>query len=192
MIVNLVCFYLEDLIKIYKMQKINSLDSFLQNYDFKKSKTSYQSVSWYHCGEEIDLYQFCQRILQLTSLPEINIIYTLIIINRFLKKTYFELDNNIIIRLILIGNLISSKILDDDFYSNNFLSFLGGIDIFTLNKLEVEFLLCCEGYLNVSSEELIETYRHIIGYLKYHNLIDNKLPITFNKNFNSNYLFQER
>ena len=192
MIVNLVCIYLEDLIKVYKIQKINSPDSFSQNYDFKKSKSSHQSVCWYNLGEEIDLYQFCQRILQLTSLPEINIIYTLILISRFLKNTYLELNNNIIIRLILIGSLISSKILDDDFYNNKFWSFLGGIDIFTLNKLEVELLLCCEGYLNVSSEELIETYRHIIGYLKYHNLIDNKLQITFNKNFNSNYLFQER
>ncbi len=192
MIVNLVCFYLEDLMKIYKMQKINSPNSFSQNYDIKKKKSSYQSLSWYHLGKEIDLYQFCQCILQLTSLPEINIVYTLILINRFLKRTYFELNNNIIIRLILIGNLISSKILDDDFYSNKFWSIISGVDILTLNKLEIEFLLCLEGYLNVSSSELIETYQHIIGYLKYNNLIDSKLQITFNKNVNSKYLFQER
>lgn len=192
MIVNFVCLYLEDLIKNYKTEKIRYQNNFSQNFDLKKCKLSNCSIYWYHNEEKIDLNQYCHYILKLTKHPEINLIYSLILINRFIRKTYLQLNNNNIIKLILIGNLISSKILDDDFYYNNCWSSIGGVDILTLNKLEVEFLLCLEGNLNVSGPELIETYQHIIGYLKYHNLIDTKLQMSLNKDINSKYLFQEK
>ena len=181
MIVNFVCLYLEDLLKINKIEKIKYPNYISQKYVLKKGKFNYSGISWCHYGHKIDLYQFCQRILQLTAHPDINLIYTLILINRFIKKMYLELNSNNIIRLLLIGNLISSKILDDDFYNNENWSVFGEIDLLTLNKLEVEFLLCLEGYLNVSGPELMETYRHIIGYLKYQDLIDIKIQISFNK-----------
>ena len=189
MIVNFVCLYLDDLIKIYEMDKIKCQNNYLQNYDNKKRKFNGYSLYWCQSGDKIDLYQYCQHILKLTSHHEINLIYALILINRFLKKTYWDLNNNNIFRLILIGNLISSKILDDDFYNNITWSLFGKIDIFYLNKLELEFFFCLDGALNISCSELIETYKHIIGYLKYHNFIEDKkqipLPISLNSSFNN-------
>jgi len=49
--------------------------------------------------------------------------------------------------------MITHKFFSDDFYSNNYISFVGGINLQEINFLEREFLSIIDYNVNITEEE---------------------------------------
>ena len=56
-------------------------------------------------------------------------------------------------RLILIGVLLTSKMFNDTYYTNKYISEVGGVTLANINDLERYFMQVVDWHVNITTEE---------------------------------------
>jgi hypothetical protein len=87
----------------------------------------------------VTLAEYIERILKYTHIEESTLIIALIYIDRLCDRQNVILSENNIHRIVLAAIILATKYNEDDFYSNNYYSKVGGISVQELNILEYEF-----------------------------------------------------
>ncbi len=83
---------------------------------------------------------YLERVLKYTHIEESTLIIALIYIDRMCElNSIFLVDSNIH-RVMFTGLLLAIKYNEDDFYTNNYYSKVGGITVKEMNALEYEFM----------------------------------------------------
>jgi hypothetical protein len=103
---------------------------------------------------------YLERILKYTHIEESTLIIALIYIDRMCEiNSIFLVDSNIH-RVMFTGILLAIKYNEDDFYTNNYYSKVGGISINEMNSLEYEFvkLLKYSLFVKTLTYEKYKTY----------------------------------
>jgi hypothetical protein len=103
---------------------------------------------------------YLDRILKYTHIEESTLIIALIYIDRMCEiNSIFLVDSNIH-RVMFTGILLALKYNEDDFYTNNYYSKVGGITINEMNSLEYEFvkLLKYSLFVKTPTYEKYKTY----------------------------------
>ena len=65
--------------------------------------------------------------------------------------------------------MIAHKFYSDDFYSNNYISFVGGLQLEEINFLEREFLMIIDYNLTISTDEYQAFDFRLNQFLNQHN-----------------------
>lgn len=101
----------------------------------KQKKLSFHSKT----PASVTLSEYIERILKYTHIEESTLIIALIYIDRLCDKQNVVLSDNNIHRIVFGAIVLATKYNEDDFYSNNYYSKVGGIAVQELNLLEYEF-----------------------------------------------------
>ena len=96
---------------------------------------------------------FCNRIEIYCKINASVFIYALILLNRVLEKGFVSINIHTIYILTLILLLISSKMLEDEHYSNNTWARVGGMSVERLNILEKKILKKLDYHVHVNLQE---------------------------------------
>ena len=120
--------------------------------DDKENEISKNSFTL-HIIPEISISKYINRIIKYFECCDSFIIMAIIYINRLCQNSEIRLNKYSIHNLILVGCVISSKYLEDDHYSNDFYSEVGGISLKELNLLEINMLQSLEYNLHIDDSE---------------------------------------
>lgn len=111
----------------------------------------------------ISIHMYIDRILD--NIDQANthmdgiLIYAIALLLRIIK--YISIDNYNIHRLIAGILMLSQKIYDDTFYSNEYWAFICGVPLENINKIELFILLTLDFNLFVKHEEMISITKSI-------------------------------
>ena len=106
----------------------------------------------------ISIEDFLERLLKYSKVSHEVFILTLIYIDRICNYYKFNLNYNIIHKLILASFITSIKFLEDDFYSMDIYAKIGGVSKKEIIYLEYEFLKLIKFNLFVK-ENLFDLYK---------------------------------
>ncbi|XBW35548.1 hypothetical protein QEN19_001123 [Hanseniaspora menglaensis] len=130
----------------------------------------------------------CEYVLSATRLPKITVYLALNYLHNFIHAKYGEeheaFDYDFIYQHLVISLLLANKFNDDKMFANKTWASASGIELKTLNKLEIDFLKQLNYNLNdVSFTSCIEFYDEI-----FQDIVTN---LTYNQNSNNGYFHQQ-
>ena len=96
---------------------------------------------------------FCNRIEIYCKINESVFIYALILFNRVLEKGFVSINKYTVFILSLVLLLISSKMLEDEHYSNRTWAKVGGLEIERVNIIEKTILEKLDYNVHIKLEE---------------------------------------
>ena len=105
----------------------------------------------------VSLGDYINRIYKYTKCSKYELIYSLILLDRYCKKRKLPIIIHNIYRLYFISLVISIKYLDDKFYTNKYYAKVGGLKVKELFELEYSFLSGLDWKLFISNK-LFEKY----------------------------------
>jgi len=118
---------------------------------------------------DISIHRYIDRILHNIDKANTHIdgilIYAIALLLRMIK--YISIDDYNIHRLIAGILMLSQKIYDDTFYSNEYWAFICGVPLKNINKIELQILLTLDFNLIVKHEEMItitKSIKHMRGF----------------------------
>jgi len=100
----------------------------------------------------IKIQPYLQRIANYSGCSEESFVFSLIYLDRLIKKSKFMVTSKNVHRLILTSILIAVKFYDDQYYSNKHWCNVGGVSIKELNNMEIKFLIEIQFELFVTSQ----------------------------------------
>lgn len=113
----------------------------------------------------VTISKYIERLIKYTHIEESTFILSLIFIDRICEYNDIILTDGNIHRILLSSVLMAIKINEDDYYSNNYYSKVGGISVKELNTLEFEFVRLIRYNLFVN-QEIYEKYKIFISCYK--------------------------
>ena len=90
-------------------------------------------------------------------MTEATLLHTLVLLERLHKRQYpngFHLCSANVHRVLLALMVISTKLVDDEPYTNTYWASVGGVDLPHLNDLEIYSMKVLDHRLNVSATEM--------------------------------------
>ena len=109
----------------------------------------------------ISIKDFLLRLIKYGKICESTLIMMLIYVDRICHRYNFKLTYHNIYKLMLIAMVIAIKYNEDEIYSSDFYSKLGGISKIELNNLEYEFV-CLIDFKLFISEDLFYKYYELL------------------------------
>lgn len=91
------------------------------------------------------------------DMTEATLLHTLVLLERLHRRQYangFHLCSSNVHRVLLALMVISTKLVDDEPYTNTYWASVGGVDLPHLNDLEIYSMKVLDHHLNVSSAEM--------------------------------------
>ena len=145
------------------MSVVNAVAKVLETY-----LTYRQAEGWvptaFHAGKipSISVRGYIDRMAKFMKCTEETFVLALIYIDRITTRNKKLVINvHCIHRLFLTATVVAAKFFEDMYYKNSYYCKVGGVSNKELNILEVEFLLCIDFQLYVSTEEY-ENYSHTL------------------------------
>lgn len=126
---NAVCHILKEIVSENASQKSSKEAE-------KQKKLTFHSKN----PASVSLNDYVERILKYTHIEESTLIIALIYIDRLCEKQNLILTDSNIHRITYTAIILAVKYNEDDYYSNNYYSKVGGVSITELNALELEFV----------------------------------------------------
>jgi hypothetical protein len=126
----------------------------------KQKKLSFYSKN----PASITVGGYLERILKYTHIEESTLVIALIYIDRICELNNIYLVDSNIHRVVFTGVILAIKYNEDDFYTNNYYSKVGGISTRELNLLEYEFVRLLKYNLFIQRQ----TYDKYITYLNHY------------------------
>lgn len=127
---NTVCHILKEIVQENKTQKTS------KDIIEKQKKLSFYSKN----PASVSLSAYVERILKYTHIEESTLVIALIYIDRLCEKQNLILTDNNIHRIVFTAIVLAIKYNEDDYYSNNYYSKVGGVSVSELNTFEIEFV----------------------------------------------------
>lgn len=148
------------------MSVVNAVANVLETYLGENSSGKYDST-YFHAEKppSISIRQYLQRMAQYMKCSEEIYVLALIYLDRLTsKKKDFVINNHCIHRVFLTSLVVAVKYFEDKYYKNSYYSKVGGISNVELNTLELEFLICIDFMLYVSTDEYENYFHTLIDY----------------------------
>lgn len=120
----------------------------------RQKKLSFHSKT----AASVTLAEYIERTLKYTHIEESTLVIALIYIDRLCDRQNVILSDNNIHRIVFTSIVLAIKYNEDDFYSNNYYSKVGGIAVNELNLLEYEFAKLVKYSLFIK-EDIYEKYK---------------------------------
>ena len=130
----------------------------------------------------MSIKDYLLRLLNFTKINESTIIIILIYIDRICKINNFQINYRNIYKLIISSMIIAIKYNEDNYYSSEIYSKLGGISIKELNYLEFNFLILIKFSLFIEDDLFSKYYDNLISF----NEENNEESIEESENDNEN------
>ena len=132
----------------------------------KKIKNSFLLKSFTNKNiPSISIKDYLLRLQKHSKVNESTIILILIYIDRVCNMNHFMITYYNIHKLILVAFILAIKYNEDNYYSMNYYSKVGGISITELNNLELEYLIMIRYNLYIQTQ-LFEKYYNELMSLK--------------------------
>lgn len=112
----------------------------------------------------MSIKDYLLRLLNFTKINESTIIIILIYIDRICKINNFQINYRNIYKLIISSMIIAIKYNEDNYYSSEIYSKLGGISIKELNYLEFNFLILIKFSLFIEDDLFSKYYDNLISF----------------------------
>ena len=109
----------------------------------------------------ISIKDYFIRLSQYTKMNDSTIILILIYIDRFCNNNNISLSFRNIYKLILVAMVSAIKYNEDNFYSSKIYAKLGGLSVYELNYLELQFLISLKFSLFVE-KDLFDKYNEYL------------------------------
>jgi hypothetical protein len=108
---------------------------------------------------KISIKEYLIRIMKYCKINKSTIVIALVYIDRLPSDFFISMYN--IHKVILSSILVASKINEDKIHTNYYFAKVGGINLFEMNLLEIDFLKLLEYNLLVDSAAFIQYVNHI-------------------------------
>lgn len=108
---------------------------------------------------KIGIKDYLIRIMKYCKINKSTIVIALVYIDRLPSDFFISMFN--IHKVILTAILVASKINEDKIHTNFYFAKVGGINLFEMNLLEIDFLKLLEYNLLVDSAAFIQYVKHI-------------------------------
>ena len=112
----------------------------------------------------MSIKDYLLRLLNFTKINESTIIIILIYIDRICKINNFQINYRNIYKLIISSMIIAIKYNEDNYYSSEIYSKLGGISAKELNYLEFNFLILIKFSLFIEDDLFSKYYDNLISF----------------------------
>ena len=112
----------------------------------------------------ISIKDYLLGLLNFTKINESTIIIILIYIDRICKINNFQINYRNIYKLIISSMIIAIKYNEDNYYSSEVYSKLGGISVKELNYLEFNFLILIKFSLFIEDDLFSKYYDNLISF----------------------------
>jgi len=113
----------------------------------------------------VTISKYVERIIKYTHIEESTFILALIYIDRICEFNDIILTDGNIHRILFSSIIMAIKINEDDYYSNNYYSKVGGISVKELNTLEYDYVRLIRYNLFVN-QDIYEKYKIFISCYK--------------------------
>jgi len=113
----------------------------------------------------VTIIKYIERIIKYSHIEESTFIISLIYIDRICEYNNIILTEGNIHRILISSIIMAIKINEDDYYSNNYYSKVGGIAVKELNAIEYDFVRLIRYNLFVN-QEIYEKYKIFISCYK--------------------------
>ncbi|KAI9486510.1 MAG: cyclin-domain-containing protein [Benjaminiella poitrasii] len=138
------------------------LNSIIETNDMLLVDSNNSTVTHFHSRTvpNIDIYTYLLRILKFTPFTNEVLICLLIYFDRIANEEgtrNYAVSSLTVHRLLITSIVVATKFTSDVFYPNTRYAKVGGIPLYELNQLELEFLFLCNFNLHVKLEEM-QTY----------------------------------
>ena len=131
-----------------------------ENLDLQKKLSFFSKIP-----ASVTIHKYIERIVKYTHVEESTFILALIYIDRICEYNDIILTDGNIHRILFSSIIMAIKINEDDYYSNNYYSKVGGISVKELNGLEYDFVRLIRYNLFVN-QEIYEKYKIFISCYK--------------------------
>lgn len=108
----------------------------------------------------VSVEEYLERIVKLLELDTPEILYTLILLDRFLSSSELVLTKNNVHKLLLTCSYVSNKMLSDNVILDSYYSLVYGVSVSEIIYLENQFCL----FLNFRIHVTEETYNEYKEY----------------------------
>lgn len=111
----------------------------------------------------ISISDYLVRIKKYAQLEDSSLVFSLILIDRFLKTKSIVITELNVHRILFSSIMISIKYNEDKYYSNKYYAKVGGINLTQLNLLEFDFVCSLEFNIMVEYKLFEKYYRNLIA-----------------------------
>jgi hypothetical protein len=111
---------------------------------------------------KIGVKEYLVRIMKYCKINKSTVVIALVYIDRLPSEFFISMYN--IHKVILASILVASKINEDKIHTNDYFAKVGGINLFEMNLLEIDFLKLVEYNLLVNDTAFIQYVNHIITF----------------------------
>ncbi|GAA5811097.1 hypothetical protein MFLAVUS_004526 [Mucor flavus] len=134
------------------------LESIIETNDKLIITNDASAVTHFHSRAvpNIGIYSYLTRILKFASFSNEVLLSLLVYFDRIakLEKAKYAVNSLTVHRLLITSIVVASKFTSDVFYPNTRYAKVGGIPLYELNQLELEFLFLCNFDLHVKLEDM--------------------------------------
>ncbi|KAI9254371.1 cyclin-domain-containing protein [Helicostylum pulchrum] len=134
------------------------LESIIETNDKLIITNDASAVTHFHSRAvpNIGIYSYLTRILKFASFSNEVLLSLLVYFDRIakLEKAKYAVNSLTVHRLLITSIVVASKFTSDVFYPNTRYAKVGGLPLYELNQLELEFLFLCNFDLHVKLEDM--------------------------------------
>jgi len=142
------------------VEENKSLDFSQETLEFQKKLSFFSKIP-----ASVTIFKYIERIIKYTHIEESTFILALIYIDKICEYNDIVLTDGNIHRILFTSIIMAIKINEDDYYSNNYYSKVGGISVKELNILEYDFVRFIRYNLFVNLD-VYEKYKIFISCYK--------------------------
>jgi hypothetical protein len=122
---------------------------------------------------DMDIQHYCERLYRYLKCSTSSFVLGTVYLNKYIKASKITVNPLSVHSLTLVSLLISSKYIEDELFSNNFFSQVGGLDCTMVNQLEIHMLSTLDYNLWVDKTQF-DWYAVKFGYTQNPEINTNK------------------